>query len=173
MRTFPAQFAFRLSSSVRRPHRPRPSTRGTGPPSCENVAPLGTAGAMNEALVVHDSEVPLEHWSDPVRGDVGFRTLLGGATTRADFTVGVTELAPGGWLGRHQHEPAEVYYVLRGTGVVTIAGAERRIGTGAAVFIPGDTEHAVRNTGEGPLHFLYVFAVASFEEVEYRFEPDS
>jgi len=128
---------------------------------------------MNEALVLNDSDVPLERWSDPVRGEVGFRTILGGATTRADFTVGVTELEPGGWLGSHRHEPAEVYHVLKGTGIVSIAGDDRPVQAGAVVFIPGNTVHGIRNTGSEPLHFFYAFAVASADEIEYRFTGDT
>jgi oxalate decarboxylase/phosphoglucose isomerase-like protein (cupin superfamily) len=40
---------------------------------------------------------------------------------------------------------------------------------GTAVFIPGHAEHAVRNTGTKPLHFVYVFPIHSFDEVEYEF----
>src|SRR3712207_6249897 len=99
---------------------------------------------MSEPLVVHVSDIALEQWSDPVRGHVGFRTLLGGPDTRtADFTAGVTELEPGGWLGLHRHEPSELYFVLTGDGVMTIDGAEHAVSAGTAAYIPGDREHAI------------------------------
>ena len=41
--------------------------------------------------------------------------------------------------------------------------------TGTAAYIPGNSEHGIRNTGTGPLRFFYVFAVGSFAEIEYRF----
>jgi mannose-6-phosphate isomerase-like protein (cupin superfamily) len=125
---------------------------------------------MTEAMVIIDADVALEGWSDPVRGNVGFRTLFGGpATTTADFTAGVTELEPEGWLGHHRHQPSEIYYLLEGEGILTIDGAEHAVSAGTAVYIPGDSEHGIRNTGTGRLRFFYAFGVGSFDQVEYRF----
>lgn len=119
--------------------------------------------------MVRESDVQLERWSEDVRGHVGFRTLFGdGEATTGSLTVGVTEMQQGDWLGLHRHSPAEVYYVLEGEGLVTLAGEERRVDAGTAVFIPGDAEHGIRNTGAGVLRFLYAFAVSSFDDVEYR-----
>jgi hypothetical protein len=48
-----------------------------------------------EPLVLHESDVPLEQWADPVRGEVGFRMLIGDGThPTGSLTAGVTELAP-------------------------------------------------------------------------------
>jgi quercetin dioxygenase-like cupin family protein len=124
---------------------------------------------MSEPLVISAADVEPESWSDPVRGEVGFRTIFGGATTETDFTAGVSELEPGGWLGHHRHEPAEIYYVLRGEGVLTIDGEDHPVSAGSAAHIPGNSEHAVRNTGDGPLRVFYAFAVGSFDQIDYHF----
>lgn len=127
---------------------------------------------MSDPLVVREDDVELETWSDAVRGEVGFRTLFGVPGRTTDFTAGVTELEPGGWLGHHRHEPAEVYYVLDGEGLVRLDGEDHRVTAGTAVFIPGDSEHGIRNTGADRLRFFYAFAVGSFEEIEYRFTAE-
>ena len=124
------------------------------------------------ATVVHDSAVPLERWSDPVRGEVGFRTLFGGDTATDSLTAGITEMEPGDWLGHHRHRPAEIYYVVAGRGTVELGGEEHPVRAGSAVFIPGDLEHGIRNTGTEPLRFFYAFAVGSFADIEYRFSAD-
>ena len=124
---------------------------------------------MSEPQVLSEKDVERETWADPVRGDVSFRTIFGGATTTSDLTAGVTDLEPGGWLGHHRHQPAEVYFVLDGVGTLTIDGEEHAVTAGAAAYIPGDSEHGIRNTGDRPLRFFYVFAVGSFAEIEYRF----
>jgi mannose-6-phosphate isomerase-like protein (cupin superfamily) len=118
--------------------------------------------------VVNETDVEREAWSDS-RGQVGFRTIFGGLVIPGDFTVGVTDLELDGWLGHHRHEPAELYYMLGGEGILTIDGEDHAVGRGMAAYIPSNSEHAIRNTGARPLRFLYVFAVASFEEIEYRF----
>jgi len=90
---------------------------------------------------------------------MGFRNIFGGATTRTDFTAGVTELEVGGWMGHHCHEPAEIYYVFTGEGVVTSDDEDHPVSAGSAAHIPSNSEHAIRNTGNGPLRLFYAFAV--------------
>jgi mannose-6-phosphate isomerase-like protein (cupin superfamily) len=121
-------------------------------------------------IVLHESDSSLESWSDPTRGEVGFRTLFGGPEGTTDsLTAGITEMAPGGWLGVHRHSPAEIYYVLSGHGSVRVGDEEHAVAAGSAVFIPGDLEHGIRNTGREHLRFLYAFPVGSFAEIEYHF----
>ncbi|MFH5820999.1 cupin domain-containing protein [Georgenia sp. AZ-5] len=111
-----------------------------------------------------------ETWDDPVKGKVSFvTTFSSGATATTGLTAGVSELAPEGWLGLHRHTPPEVYYVLEGEGLVVIDGAEHPVSAGSAVFIPGDAEHGIRNTGSQTLRFHYTFPVDSLQEVDYRF----
>ena len=141
-----------------------------------------------------NSQVEPEVWEDPVHGDVSFRVLFSAARTpcssmpvdaprgrsvdqrlgferRSSSSVGVAS-APGGWLGRHRHTQPEVYHVIEGSGVVLLEGEEHPVAAGSAVFIPGDAEPGIRNTGGGPLRFLYAFATDSIEDVDYRFSDE-
>ena len=72
-------------------------------------------------------------------------------------------------LHLHSHEPAEAYYILQGTGVVSIDGEVHDIRAGSAIFVPSDAVHAVGNTGSDVLRLLYVFGVDSFDDVKYVF----
>lgn len=124
---------------------------------------------MPETHVVLETEVSPEVWSDAVRGILSFRTLTAGAATATGLCAGVAVLESGGWLGLHRHEPAETYYVLEGVGVLTIDGQQHALAPGAAAYIPGGAEHAVRNAGSGELRFFYVLAAGSFDDVVYDF----
>lgn len=119
-----------------------------------------------------ESNAGLETWSDEVRGEVAFRTIFGAHPATPDFTAGVADLGPKGWLGHHRHQPAELYYVLHGEGTVAVEGEEYEVSAGTAVYIPSNSEHGIRNTGNGHLRFFYAFAVGSFEQIEYRFTAD-
>ena len=127
---------------------------------------------MSEALTVNEDDVERETWSDPIRGDVGFRTLFGDVLRTSDFTAGVTELEVGGWLGSHRHEPSEIYYVLSGEGVLSVDGRDHPVRAGTAAHIPSNSEHAIRNMGRDQLRFFYVFAVGAFEDIEYLFTAE-
>jgi quercetin dioxygenase-like cupin family protein len=121
-------------------------------------------------LVTAPQLEPEDGWDDPVKGRVAWRTLFSGERTATDcLTAGVAELQPQGWLGLHRHTPAEIYYVIEGRGTVTLDGAEEEVAAGSAVFIPGDCEHGIVNSGDTVLRFLYAFPVTSFGDVEYRF----
>jgi len=127
---------------------------------------------MSDALVISSADVEPERWSDPGRGEMGFRNIFGGATGETEFTAGVTELEVGGWMGHHRHEPAEIYYVFAAEGVVTLDDEEHAVSAGSAVHIPGNSEHAIRNTGSGPLRLFYAFAVGSLEQIDYHFTAE-
>ena len=40
------------------------------------------------------------------------------------------------------------------------------------MFIPGDAEHGIRDTGEGALRFVYAFATDAIDDVVHRFSAD-
>ena len=123
---------------------------------------------MSEPHVVNARDVERETWSDD-RGELGFRTIFGGLHITGEFTAGVSDLEADGWLGHHRHEPAELYFVLDGEGILTIDGEDHAVRAGTAAYIPTNSEHGIRNTGTSILRFFYVFAVPSFDQVEYRF----
>ena len=126
---------------------------------------------MSEPFIVLDRGAPDDGWNEPEgRGLVGWQTLLSADTTPTDsLTAGIAVLEPGGHLALHRHDPAELYFLLEGEGIVTLEGVEHRIAKGACVFIPGNAEHGIRNEGAARLRFLYAFPTDGFSNVEYRF----
>jgi mannose-6-phosphate isomerase-like protein (cupin superfamily) len=87
--------------------------------------------------------------------------------------MGIAEIAPGSAdeFHLHHHEPAEAYYILSGTGAMSIDGEVQNVRAGSAIFVPSDSVHAIANTGGDVLRLLYVFGVDSFDDVTYVF-PD-
>lgn len=126
-----------------------------------------------EPFVVQEEACELEGWDVPGVGKVVWRTLLSGdRTPTAGLTVGIAEVAPQhdtDLFVPHRHEAPEVYYILAGEGIVTIAGVDYPVRPGSTVFIPGNTWHGTRNTGSVDIRLLYAFAVDSFTDVVYEF----
>lgn len=125
-------------------------------------------------LLIKAAEENWESWSPdqvPQRGLVHWKTLISGDKTPSnELTLGLCEIAPEQALHRHRHAPAEIYYILEGTGSMEINGSTQGVEAGSAVFIPGHATHGITNIGSTPLKFLYAFATDSFESVEYIFE---
>jgi mannose-6-phosphate isomerase-like protein (cupin superfamily) len=117
----------------------------------------------------HENHAPEESWDDH-RGRLSFRTLIDGdQTATTDLTFGTATLKAGEWLSLHRHAQPEIYYILAGTGVMTIDGVRYHAPQGTGIFIPGNAEHGISNTGPETLKFLYAFAVNGFSEVVYVF----
>ena len=66
-------------------------------------------------------------------------------------------LPPGASVGAHHHETTEeIYYILSGTGVMTIGDERRAVGAGDAIFIPIGSVHTLTNTGDVAMTLLLV-----------------
>jgi mannose-6-phosphate isomerase-like protein (cupin superfamily) len=77
-------------------------------------------------------------------------------------------LPPGAAVGRHHHvETEEVYYILKGTGRMTVGPDSREVEPGDAIFIPRGHTHTLENTGSEPMTILLVCGPAYTYEDHY------
>lgn len=130
---------------------------------------LATAALSGIPVVANADHAPLEGGEDPAFGTVRWRTLFcADRTATSGMVMGIAEFGALGTLKPHRHGPAEMYFGLAGSGIVTIDGTAHEIGPNVALFIPADAEHGTVAGTEG-LRFLYVFPRDRFSEVEYRF----
>ena len=130
-----------------------------------------------EPVVARESEREWETWPDEdvaTRGRVDWKTLFSRDVTPTEaLTLGIARILPGDALNEHRHAEPEVYLVLDGVATVTVAGRERRVEAGAAIFIPGGALHGCRNAEVVELRFAYAFEADSFETIEYVFADEA
>lgn len=70
-------------------------------------------------------------------------------------------LPPGGRTLLHRHgESEELYFILEGTGTMTLGEAQFSIEPGDTILIPPGTAHNLHNTGAVPLRLLCACAPA-------------
>lgn len=124
------------------------------------------------SLLTAATDQSWETWDDPVRGHLRW-CLLDDGTDPAPhaITTGVLDLGPGDWLGVHRHAATELYFVVSGSPVVTLAGEESTVHAGTHVRLPGGIEHGIR-AGDGPARVLFSFPTTAFADVVYRFRDD-
>ena len=94
-----------------------------------------------------------------VRGGPGSMTFTPKAEVLPDSLRLVSEILipPGAGIGVHTHDgETEIYYIVRGTGVVTDDGVEKPIGPGDVMVTPNGHNHSVTNNGTEDLLFLAV-----------------
>ncbi len=74
-------------------------------------------------------------------------------------------LPPGAAVGRHHHHlTEEVYYILRGTGRMSVGAETRAVTGGDAIYIPRGATHTLENTGAEPMTLLLVCGPAYSRE---------
>ena len=93
-------------------------------------------------------------------GDIKTRGFFHGIS-RLPITMQMWELDPGVSEGSHTHEGdeslEEIYYFLRGEGVMWVDGHNVPIAAGDAVLVPPGVDHGFRNTGTKPLKLVIVW----------------
>jgi len=108
--------------------------------------------------LLHIAETPAERFPSG-RETRRLAGVAGLPTTR--FAMGHSMLDPGGAIPEHRHPNEEVYVVLSGTGSMAVGGDRQEVAAGACVFIPPESPHELRNTGNGPMAVLWVYAPAT------------
>ena len=89
-------------------------------------------------------------------------------------TSGITQcslaeeiLPPGRAVTPHHHrELEEIYYILSGSGRMTVGEESNEVAAGDAVYVPRGHRHTLENTGDQPIRLLVVCGPAFFYEDE-------
>ena len=71
-----------------------------------------------------------------------------------NLAVTVVEMEPGGVQHLHTHAPEQMYYILEGSGVMTVDGEQRPVQAGDCIFFPSQAQHGLHNTGGTVLRYL-------------------
>ena len=72
-------------------------------------------------------------------------------------------LPPGKTVTPHHHEVLEeIYYILSGSGVMTIGEESREVSAGDAIYIPKHNVHTLTNTGADEMKLLLVCGPAFY-----------
>ncbi len=74
------------------------------------------------------------------------------------FIVGCHMMDPSGGAPEHIHEKEqEAMFFYEGSGIATIDGVEYKIEPESVMIAPPKIKHCIRNTGNGPLKFVFIY----------------
>jgi quercetin dioxygenase-like cupin family protein len=106
--------------------------------------------------IIHYSEAQAKKYpSEQAKGATG-RVVVGQADGARKFCMRVFEIAEGGMTGKHAHEWEHEVFVHAGKGEIFREGKWAPLSSGSVVFIPGNEEHQLKNTGDSPFIFVCV-----------------
>jgi quercetin dioxygenase-like cupin family protein len=91
--------------------------------------------------------------TDAAKGVAG-RVVIGQNDGANQFCMRVFELSEGGFSPRHTHDWEHEIFIHSGVGEIYNDGKWSKISKGFIVFIPGNEEHQIKNTGNDPLIFV-------------------
>lgn len=95
--------------------------------------------------------------------DEGITSYLLASPRTADarhLTTTLVEIVPGGSQRIHSHEPEQVYFILEGSGIMTVGDETARVRSGDCVFVPSGAPHGLENDGGGLLRYFSAAAPA-------------
>ena len=70
------------------------------------------------------------------------------------LAVSLVEMQPGGIQHIHAHDPEQMYFILEGSGIMTIDGESKPVKAGDVVFYPSRAAHGLQNTGDTVLKYI-------------------
>jgi quercetin dioxygenase-like cupin family protein len=101
-----------------------------------------------------------------------FRIVADGVSTGGAFSMTEATSPPGAAVGRHAHDGAvECFYVVEGSYLITVSGADHKITPGGFALVPRGAPHQFEVTSEGSGRAVVLFAPAGFESV-FRKMPE-
>jgi mannose-6-phosphate isomerase-like protein (cupin superfamily) len=116
------------------------------------VNPAVTDAKLPEG-VVDIKSIPT---SGPVDGCEVFVHYNGPTDQLIGLCAGMAVLDPGATPHPpHRHPEEEFLIIASGDGEISVAGETTRVGPGAIMYVAGNTEHGIRNTGTIPMTFYF------------------
>jgi mannose-6-phosphate isomerase-like protein (cupin superfamily) len=98
------------------------------------------------------------------RDNITSHLLVSALTCDAEnLAITLVEMEPGGVQHTHSHAPEQMYYILEGSGVMTVDGERRQVQAGDCIYFPSFAKHGLENTGGTALRYLSA-ASPSFTE---------
>lgn len=93
--------------------------------------------------------------------DVEIRWLISKEDGAENFAMRMFELQPGGYTPLHTHPHEHEVFVVEGRGIFVCEGQEYEFGAEYVIFVPPNTEHRFKNTGDSLLRMLCLIPAAA------------
>jgi quercetin dioxygenase-like cupin family protein len=97
------------------------------------------------------TDVEATYFEKPEVKGVAARVVIGKADGAQNFCMRIFALSPGGHTPKHAHDWEHEMFVHAGEGEIYGNGRWHPVVSGNVLFIPGNEEHQIRNSGQEPL----------------------
>ncbi len=102
------------------------------------------------------------------RNDITSYLLVSEDTCNSkDLSITIVDMEPGGIQHVHAHDSEQMYYIMEGSGLMTVGNEQRQVEAGECIFFPSSARHGLENTGGTRLRYLSA-ASPSFRKEDSR-----
>jgi mannose-6-phosphate isomerase-like protein (cupin superfamily) len=70
------------------------------------------------------------------------------------LTTTFVEIKPNGKQRIHHHDPEQIYFILEGSGLMTVENETERVSKGDCIFIPSEAPHGLENDSDMVLKYF-------------------
>ncbi len=104
--------------------------------------------------IAHYRDVMPSTFNNETVKNVSGRVLIGKEDGAPNFCMRMFEVDEGGYTPRHSHEWEHEIFIHSGLGELFSNSEWIPVSKGSMVFIPGNEEHQIKNSGTEPLVFI-------------------
>lgn len=109
-----------------------------------------------------------------VRDNIVSHLLVSEVTTESKhITTTLVEMGINGRQHMHSHETEQSYFIIDGSGVMTVDDEQSEVHKGDSIFIPSRSKHGLINTGHSTLVYLSAGSPPFGKEAELKLWPIS
>ena len=113
--------------------------------------------------IIHYSAAEAKKYPSEQAKNATGRVVIGQADGAKKFCMRIFEIAREGMTGKHAHEWEHEVFVHSGKGAILRDGKWVPLSAGSVVFIPGNEEHQLKNTGGEAFTFVCVIPAGAPE----------
>lgn len=107
-------------------------------------------------MVNHLNQTEKKYISNPEAKNAFMKVLVSEKEGWEDYVMRVVEVEKEGYTPKHQHPWPHINYVIQGQGEIMIDGVLNPVEAGSYAFVPADTLHQYKNTGDDVFKFICI-----------------
>jgi quercetin dioxygenase-like cupin family protein len=107
-------------------------------------------------MVNHLNQTEKKYISNPEANNAFMKVLVSEKEGWEDYVMRVVEVEKEGYTPKHQHPWPHINYVIEGQGEIMIDGVLNPVEAGSYAFVPADTLHQYKNTGDDVFKFICI-----------------
>ena len=107
-------------------------------------------------IVSHKSKVEAVKVENPAVKGAMMKVLISPKEGWEGHVMRVFEVESGGYTPKHSHPWPHINYIINGKGTLHLEGKDKVIEAGSFAYVPANSEHQFKNTGNEILEFICI-----------------